>query len=563
MRISVGNKKAYIILILILAGAVRLWNLAHVPPSPSLDEVSIGYNAYSILRTGRDEYGTLLPLVLRAYDDFRPALYVYTVVPFELFLGVSPLAVRLPSAIFGVLSVLLTYFLVLELFSHESRITNLPAGRQVTQNENYSLALLSALFLAISPWHIYLSRLGHEVNLGFTVTIGALYCFFRWANNPNRSSFLYVSAVLFAVSLGTYQSQKIIIPISALLLAYLYRDTLLRYIRSVGIAAIIGLAVSMPFVSVSLHPEALVRYRATSAFQPTEPLYADAREHYILAQQTGNVVGMIVSNRRIVSLRIFLNNYASHLQQAWLFSGSARENHKVPFMGLLFWWQAPLILIGLWALRLDKYRTPFLFLLLLGVVSILPGAVTTQAPHAMRTYPFVLPLQVLSSAGLVFLFRAFRGKRMRILGTCIVCIVVTTGFLQLIREYFVTFPKTQSDSFQYALSEALRYVKIHEDDYQSIVVSNEDDLYQSYMFYLFGSTVDPNVYQGYGGTVSGGFAETHRIGKYVFRPIRWQTEDQTGDTLYVGNMSDFPPSVITVSVMKNLDGTDAIRIVGG
>ena len=73
--------------ILLFSAFLRLYALAIVPPSPSLDEVSIGYNAYSILTTGKDEYGYRLPLLLRAYDDWRPSMYVYIVIPFVKIYG--------------------------------------------------------------------------------------------------------------------------------------------------------------------------------------------------------------------------------------------------------------------------------------------------------------------------------------------------------------------------------------------------------------------------------------------------------------------------------------------
>src|SRR4030042_5680854 len=90
----------------------RFYQLNSVPPSPSLDEVSLGYNAFSLLTVNRDEYGTRLPVLLRAYDDWRPALYVYLVMPFVKVFDLSALAVRLPSALLSLISILMTYCLV-------------------------------------------------------------------------------------------------------------------------------------------------------------------------------------------------------------------------------------------------------------------------------------------------------------------------------------------------------------------------------------------------------------------------------------------------------------------
>ena len=134
--------KLIFLAIVILAGALRFWQLGRVPISPDWDEAALGYNAYSILKTGRDEYGTKFPLVLRSFDDYKPPLYAYLAIPSVAVLGLNSWSVRLPSAIFGVLAVIGTYFLVKELFP-----------------KTKPLPLLSAALLAISPWHLQFSRI--------------------------------------------------------------------------------------------------------------------------------------------------------------------------------------------------------------------------------------------------------------------------------------------------------------------------------------------------------------------------------------------------------------------
>ena len=161
--------------ILLLSAFLRLYALAIVPPSPSLDEVSIGYNAYSILTTGKDEYGYRLPLLLRAYDDWRPSMYVYIVIPFVKFMGLSSLAVRFPSIILSLFAVYLMFCLG-KLFSrYNSRLRYL--GEAVS------------FLMAISPWHIYISRLGHEANLGFTLTLAGVYALCVFIIEKNNGIF--------------------------------------------------------------------------------------------------------------------------------------------------------------------------------------------------------------------------------------------------------------------------------------------------------------------------------------------------------------------------------------
>ena len=110
-------KKLVLIAIILLAAILRFYKLAEVPPSLYWDEASLGYNAYSILKTGHDEHGVFLPITnFAAFGDYKPPGYVYMTVPSIALLGLSELAVRFPSALFGTLTVFLTYLIAKKLF---------------------------------------------------------------------------------------------------------------------------------------------------------------------------------------------------------------------------------------------------------------------------------------------------------------------------------------------------------------------------------------------------------------------------------------------------------------
>ncbi|MBI3282756.1 hypothetical protein HYZ70_01635, partial [Candidatus Curtissbacteria bacterium] len=100
------KSKLTLAVILILAAFLRFYQLGQNPPSLDWDETAHGYNAYSILKTGRDEYGYKLPLSFRSFDDYKPPIYTYLVVPSVAIFGLSDFAVRFPSAVLGVLAVL-------------------------------------------------------------------------------------------------------------------------------------------------------------------------------------------------------------------------------------------------------------------------------------------------------------------------------------------------------------------------------------------------------------------------------------------------------------------------
>src|SRR3990167_2020828 len=164
-----------LIFIIILATVLRFYQLGQNPPSLNWDETAHGYNAYSILKTGRDEYGYRLPLSFRSFDDYKPPIYTYLVVPSVAAFGLNDFAVRFPSAFLGVLAVLFTYLMVKELF------------------QKTPIALLSAFFLAISPWHLQFSRVAFETNSATFWSVLGTWAFLKGIKSEDRKIAYWLS----------------------------------------------------------------------------------------------------------------------------------------------------------------------------------------------------------------------------------------------------------------------------------------------------------------------------------------------------------------------------------
>lgn len=541
--------------VFIIAGVLRLWQLGSVPPSPSLDEVSIGYNAYSIGRTGSDEYGTRLPLLLRAYDDWRPAPYVYLVLPFVMLLGLDPAAVRLPSVFLSFITIFAVYGIGNLIF---------PVKKYSIQmgNMQFGAGFFGALFLSVSPWHVYLSRLGHEVNLGLMlVTVGMYFIFRAVIAEFNGNSFI-TGVVILTLSMYAYQSQKLIVPVILVAVALIYARVYRKYIRTAVLAGLVVIALLIPLLGISLQPDALIRLSGTSAFTSENPQYGEDLKNFTEAKESGNIIGQIAYNRRFTPVKIFVSNYSAHLNPAWLFTGGPKENHKVPYTGLMYPWDFLLLIAGVLIMLKSPYSKSTLLFIVWILASPLPAAITTQAPHAMRSFTAVPGLCLLSGLGAVGFLTEFR-KRMKLRK---ISSVITAGLMSftvvisvawMAGNYYIIFPQTHSASFQYALSQALEYTIEHEGDYESIIVSNNNALYQSYMFYLFQSRVDPKTYIARGGTKSGGFDKEHSIGKIQFRAVKDNEVFKPG-ILYVVNPHEVPGHSRLVRTFKEKDGNETI-----
>ncbi|SRR5258708_1800585 len=156
-------------LIFLLSIGIRYYQFTKVPLGLYIDDVSIGYNAASILNTGKDEYGVRLPFALKAFGEYKMPVYIYLTSLSIAAFGVNDFAVRFPSLLFSILTIVVFYLLLKELVEVDS--TFLPK-----KNRNIFLLLGTFLF-GISPWHVMLSRAGFEVTVGLFFYTLSCYLF--------------------------------------------------------------------------------------------------------------------------------------------------------------------------------------------------------------------------------------------------------------------------------------------------------------------------------------------------------------------------------------------------
>lgn len=527
-------KKTIILFLLIIciAAGLRFYKLGEVPISPDWDEAALGYNAYSILKTGRDEYGSFLPLSIRSFDDYKPPLYVYLTVPSVAFFGLSTWSTRLPSAVMGVFAVLGTFFLVKELF-----------GRTFLSSK---LSLLSSFLLAISPWHIQFSRIAFEANSGITLNIWGTVAFLAALRKPG---YLPVSAALFALAMYAYHSERVFVPLLALLLFGIYRKQL--SIKSIFLSLVVGSLIIAPLIPVVFNQTALLRLRGTSSFTDKTNLLARNIEKIEEDRHRGDKIGELLDNRRIVFAKTIADGYLTHFSLKWLFLTGDNPRHHAPDMGLLYLWELPFLLLGIYIVA--KHHKSEIRNLLFGWLLIAPiaAAPTTGLPHAIRTLVFLPVFQIIIALGI---FRFLRVKKWILSIGLFLAVFNVVYYLNM---YFVHQNPEFSEHWQYGHKEAVAITEKLKNRYQKIVVST--DLEQSYMFFLFYTKYDPKKYLAGGGTKSGSFEEGHNaFDVYQFRKIDWRQELRDGSILYVGAPNDMPHG--NVANIKFLNGKPAIEM---
>lgn len=539
--------------IVLLAAVLRLFYLGRIPLSLEWDEVALGYDAYSILQTGKDQFGKFLPITFRSLDDYKPPLYVYMAIPAVFIFGLTEFATRLPAAIFGIGAVFLSYFLVIELFDDIAGIYK------------YLLALLATFLIALSPWHLQFSRAAFETNLSVTVTLLAVYTFLRGVKG-NKSLFI-LSAVFFGLSFFSYHSTRVVTPLLLISLWILFRDYLpakkFIYIF-LGIYTFFILA----FIPIAISPQAQIRFRVTNDFNI--PFYEDQSAKQIvqdgMTAKDAQLVGKMLHNRRLAiynynNLKKVIQNYLLHFSPEFLFIKGDAPLHHAPGFGMMYFFETPLLYFGIfyYLLRLRSKQSLILFIWLL--TGPIPASVTWPAPHSVRSEIILPTLQIFSAIGLLAFLIFVKKYAPKIALFFIAAIVVTSvyGMLLYFHQYYIHTNIELSKNWLYGRKEAVEYTESVKSRYDRILVSMKVDM--PYIFWLFYTKYSPAVYLSHGGTVSGGFAdERNTFDKYEFRNFDSSDVQKPGKTLFVTVPSDVPPGVSVLKTIHYIDGTNALTI---
>ena len=318
-----------LIVILLIAVFLRLYKLGSIPPHLTSDEASLGYNAYSILKTGKDEFGELLPIIFKSFGDYKPGLYVYMTIPFVTILGLTEFATRLPSAMTGVLAVWLIYKIVLEFITKEN------GGQQL--NIKQLLPKISAFILAISPWHIHFSRGAWEANLSLTLTLAGIYFFLKAIEKPKL---LIFSSLFFSSTLLTYQGAKLSTSIVIFILVATFWKEIRKWLnsarRDLVASIILGLIISLPIIA-SIFQGKTGRLEVFSIF--SYPRNTDQLATFLSQgkERVGDVSYYLFHSERLNFARAIAGRWFNHFSGRFLFFEGDYQNprHSAPNHGML------------------------------------------------------------------------------------------------------------------------------------------------------------------------------------------------------------------------------------
>ena len=464
--------------IFILGLLLRISFIDKVPPGLNRDEASIGYNAYSVLLTGKDEYQQFLPLSFKSFGDWKLPLYIYLdIIPIYLF-GLTELSTKLPSIIFGSLSILITYLFVIEIHKESFK--------------KKIIALLASLFLAISPWHIHFSRVASEANMAvFLVCMGLLF----FVKGRKTKFYLYLSALLLALSLYTYHGNHIFTSLlfAGLTLILILEKYLKNYKKPFFIFLLIFLIPALIIFKATLFSADRTKISGLLPLNDPYSVYENIVLARLIHSNPSSKLTSIYHNKISFLVEGAIQGYLKGFSTEFLFiKGGGNEQHNIPQFGNLYIWESPFILFGLYLIFRNKLRWRYLLLLWL-LISPIPASITKDAPHSARMLSFLPLSHILAAIGVTEIIILLRRIPKNIFISSSIFFLLIINFTFFLDRYFIHFPIVKEASWGNAYKELVNYVSQNYSKYNSIVMDRPN--YSPYIFFLFYQRTDPSYYQ--------------------------------------------------------------------
>lgn len=474
-------KKHYLVLlgILFLAAFLRFYKISSNPPGLYVDEAAIGYNAYSILKTGKDEYGKFMPLFFRSFGVYTMPFYVYlSAIPIKLF-GLSVFSVRFPSAFFGSISSVVIYFL----------------SKQMFPNKQKYFYLIPVLVYAITPWSIFFSRGAYEANLALFFLLAAIFT--QTVSFIKEKPFLLIlSSIFYAVSSYTYQTERFLSPIFLVLFSlYLWdfkQKNVISFIKTVLPSFLLFLLIFLP--QILLVNSGAGRSRLNS---------------------------LSIDDNKLRSVAL----YSAYFSPRNLFFDPDPDRQRsYPDLSVFYPWMAVFYFFGIYCLFLQKNGPTKKILIAFLILSPVPAAITRDPFSTLRSLPLMFPLILIISLGIEKIFLLIKVRFLTVIVSAILLIMSLVTFY---RSAFILFPKERFSEWTYGFFQIAD--KINKGNFDTVLINDPQS--NTYIELLFFLKYPPEKYQVQGSPINlsnyyflSDWKGPISWDKYSVKPIYWRED---------------------------------------
>ena len=534
----VGSRNALMVIVL-LAGLLRLINLGSLPQSFHNDEVMNGYVGRFTLQNGVDLYGNKWPvLYFDNFGDYPNILPMYLSGLSTYLFGVNQFAVRFPIAIAGVLTVVVIYLIAKELFPK----SNVP--------------IISAFVLAVSPWHVVLSRATAEGVTASMVFLLALWILVKGIKNK-RLLWLLISYVLFGLTYLLYPSFRVFVPLALLPVFLLAKDRKLKIVSLISVV-VFGIVT----IGVSQTEWGRGRYDQTSVFNFLNIL--DIRLTKLIYGDAGVPVQITRAfhNKYWISLREIVNQYTQYWSGGYLFTRGGLPGRYQLFDHGLFYLSYIGIFISFVYMHLfvkqpngkGKSNSLLLYFAYLLVLSPLPASLTMEdAPNVHRSLLMGVLLSVVFGYMIDKVLRYKMTFNKLKIGLLAIVMVYEVGFFW--HQYVVHSNSFQAQARNSGVNELVEYLKNNAENYDQVIVPSRSKLG---LHFLFQS-------KDFDASYAGKFSENiniESVGNIKFENEYCPSLPNNDDNQLIVHWTECydPSGKELIKTIKRADGHDAYRI---
>lgn len=452
------------------------------PPALNADEASNAYDAYSILKTGKDQYGNFMPLRFKSFGDYKLPLLTYLAVPFIKIFGLTETGIRMVNFPFVLLFPIVIFLLTQELLNKKN------------------VSLLASFLSILAPGLQLLGRQGSESYMtSFFLTL-SFYLFLRFYKKQSLSNLLIFN-LCFLISLFGYHSSR--------LWAGFYFLLLLFFVFKKGLSKL--------FLFIFIFVVFL--------FGITDFIYKPTRIQNLLFfnnlgfslkinELRGEGGSYLFYNKLTIGAKDLSLNYLKYFSPQFLVI-NGDENPRFGFSGL-----SPItpleylfIFIGLYFLFKNKEKWRYLILSML-FFSPISGSLSWAGESINRSSFIFIPIFIISAYGVV----NFLHKKSVFFYLILVTLYLILSFYSW-DFYLNHYPKRAIAlrSWQAGYKELTSYIKINYNKFNNFYITKKNG--QPYIFLLFYLKYPPEIYQKEA-TLSSpdeyGFGQVEKFGKFIF-----------------------------------------------
>ncbi len=493
-----NNKKTTLILlflIIILGCFLRFYKLGSIPPGPEWDEASVGYNAYSIAQTGRDEWGNKLPLIFPAFGDYKNPLYIYLTAGVVKLFGLNITTTRFINTLTGSLLILVWFFIADLIF------------------KNKKISLLTAFLLAVSPFGIFYSRIAGDGMMLSVFLIGAGFLAELYFLKTKRLLLFIISILLLILSMFSYNLARIVSPllmITIFIINFISVKTNRRWFVIPLTICLLSLFVIYKQSAISISS----RLQYVGIFGQKKGVVLQINE--FRDHDKNNLLSRIFHNKVTFFGVTLSSNYLAMFSSDFLVNFKHQTDVSESFWPPLhlillpFYYLGLILLIGkITGARNRRERLTYLLLLALILVAPIPSAIT-EGGSGKRDLAALGTWEILSAYAAVYLL----GRKK--LSATIVIIILAVNLYAYFKFFYYTYPRDYGQIYAARENKICQLEKQNYSRFDYFIVPRKIDNV-SYIFPLFCQQYSPSKYwQERQFTTKDSWFIVNRFDKYLF-----------------------------------------------